>query len=172
MLDPKSRREDLLKFLYENQKPMSGENLAKKFDVTRQVIVQDMAILRASGKDIVSTNRGYYLNEARTQKVFKVKHSDKDIKKELEAIVDLGGLVKDVIVHHKVYGEIKKDLNCSSRRDIKIFLEKMDEEKSKPLDVLNRWSPLPHSSSRKRRSHGRDRSCLGGNGIFNRGLRS
>ena len=128
MLDPKSRREDLLKFLYENQKPMSGENLAKKFDVTRQVIVQDMAILRASGKDIVSTNRGYYLNEARTQKVFKVKHSDKDIKKESEAIVDLGGLVKDVIVHHKVYG--------SSRRDIKIFLEKMDEEKSKPLDVL------------------------------------
>ena len=136
MLNPKSRREDLLKFLYENQKPMSGENLAKKFDVTRQVIVQDMAILRASGKDIVSTNRGYYLNEARTQKVFKVKHSDKDIKKELEAIVDLGGLVKDVIVHHKVYGEIKKDLNCSSRRDVKIFLEKMDEEKSKPLDVL------------------------------------
>ena len=62
MLDPKSRREDLLKFLYESQKPMSGENLAKKFDVTRQVIVQDMAILRASGKDIVSTNRGYYLS--------------------------------------------------------------------------------------------------------------
>ena len=48
----------------------------------------------------------------------------------------MGGLVKDVIVHHKVYGEIKKDLNCSSRRDVKIFLEKMDEEKSKPLDVL------------------------------------
>ena len=115
---------------------MSGENLAKKFDVTRQVIVQDIAILRASGKDIVSTNRGYYLNEERTQKVFKVKHSDKDINKELNAIVDLGGRVKDVIVHHKVYGEIKKDLNCSSRRDVKIFLEKMKEEKSKPLDVL------------------------------------
>ena len=136
MKDPKTRREELLKTLYEKQKPMSGESLAEKFDVTRQVIVQDIAILRASGKDIVSTNRGYYLNEERTQKVFKVKHSDKDINKELNAIVDLGGRVKDVIVHHKVYGEIKKDLNCSSRRDVKIFLEKMKEEKSKPLDVL------------------------------------
>ncbi|MBS6720311.1 MAG: transcription repressor NadR [Peptoniphilus harei] len=136
MKDPKTRREELLKTLYEKQKPMSGESLAEKFDVTRQVIVQDIAILRASGKDIVSTNRGYYLNEERTQKVFKVKHSDRDINKELNAIVDLGGRVKDVIVHHKVYGEIKKDLNCSSRRDVKIFIEKMKEEKSKPLDVL------------------------------------
>lgn len=136
MKEPKTRRDYLLKFLYDNQKPISGEKLAEKFDVTRQVIVQDIAILRASGKDIVSTNRGYYINEERTQKVFKVKHSDKDINKELNAIVDLGGRVKDVIVHHKVYGEIKKDLNCSSRRDVKIFLEKMKEEKSKPLDVL------------------------------------
>lgn len=136
MKDPKIRRDELLKFLYDNQKPIAGEKLAEKFDVTRQVIVQDIAILRASGKDIVSTNKGYYLNEERTQKVFKVKHSDKDINKELNAIVDLGGRVKDVIVHHKVYGEIKKDLNCSSRRDVKIFLDKMKEEKSKPLDVL------------------------------------
>jgi len=110
--------------------------LAEKFEVTRQVIVQDIAIIRASGNNIVSTNRGYYLNEERTQKVFKVKHNDREINKELNAIVDLGGRVKDVIVHHKVYGEIKKDLNCSSRRDVKLFLEKMNEEKSKPLDVL------------------------------------
>ena len=91
MKDPKTRREELLKTLYEKQKPMSGESLAEKFDVTRQVIVQDIAILRASGKDIVSTNRGYYLNEERTQKVFKVKHSDRDINNELNEIVDVGG---------------------------------------------------------------------------------
>lgn len=136
MNNSKSRRENLLKFLYENHRPISGENLAKNFDVTRQMIVQDIAILRASGKNIISTNRGYYLNEERTQKVFKVKHSDRDIRKELDSIVDLGGTIKDVIVHHKVYGKIKKDLNCSSRRDVKIFLDKMNKEKSKPLDVL------------------------------------
>lgn len=136
MNNSKSRRENLLKFLYENHRPISGENLAKNFGVTRQVIVQDMAIFRASGKNIISTNRGYYLNEERTQKVFKVKHSDRDIRKELNSIVDLGGTIKNVIVHHKVYGEIKKDLNCSSRRDVKIFLDKMNKEKSKPLDVL------------------------------------
>ncbi len=136
MNNSKFRRENLLKFLYENHIPISGKNLAKKFYVTRQVIVQDIAILRASGKNIISTNRGYYLNEERTQKVFKVKHSDRDIRKELNSIVDLGGTIKDVIVHHKVYGEIKKDLDCSSRRDVKIFLDKMSKEKSKPLDAL------------------------------------
>lgn len=136
MNNSKSRRENLFKFLYENHRPISGENLAKNFGVTRQVIVQDIAIFRASGKNIISTNRGYYLNEERTQKVFKVKHSDRDIRKELNSIVDLGGTIKNVIVHHKVYGEIKKDLNCSSRRDVKIFLDKMNKEKSKPLDVL------------------------------------
>ena len=136
MNNSKSRRENLLKFLYENHRPISGENLAKNFGVTRQVIVQDIAIFRASGKNIISTNRGYYLNEERTQKVFKVKHSDRDIRKELNSIVDLGGTIKNVIVHHKVYGEIKKDLNCSTRRDVKIFLDKMNKEKSKPLDVL------------------------------------
>ena len=131
MKEPEIRRDELLKYLFENQRPISGEKLAEKFEVTRQVIVQDIAIIRASGN-----NRGYYLNEERTQKVFKVKHNDREINKELNAIVDLGGRVKDVIVHHKVYGEIKKDLNCSSRRDVKLFLEKMNEEKSKPLDVL------------------------------------
>lgn len=136
MNNSKSRRENLLKFLYENHRPISGENLAQNFGVTRQVIVQDIAIFRASGKNIISTNRGYYLNEERTQRVFKVKHSDRDIRKELNSIVDLGGTIKNVIVHHKVYGEIKKDLNCSSRRDVKIFLDKMNKEKSKPLDVL------------------------------------
>ena len=136
MKQPEIRRDELLKYLFENQRPISGEKLAEKFEVTRQVIVQDIAIIRASGNNIVSTNRGYYLNEERTQKVFKVKHNDREINKELNAIVDLGGRVKDVIVHHKVYGEIKKDLNCSSRRDVKLFLEKMNEEKSKPLDVL------------------------------------
>ena len=70
MKEPKTRRDDLLKFLYDNQKPISGEKLAEKFDVTRQVIVQDIAILRASGKDIVSTNRGYYINEERSFRIF------------------------------------------------------------------------------------------------------
>ena len=110
MKEPEIRRDELLKYLFENQRPISGEKLAEKFEVTRQVIVQDIAIIRASGNNIVSTNRGYYLNEERTQKVFKVKHNDREINKELNAIVDLGGRVKDVIVHHKVYGEIKKRL--------------------------------------------------------------
>ena len=72
MNNSKSRRENLLKFLYENHRPISGENLAKNFDVTRQVIVQDIAILRAGGKNIISTNRGYYLNEKELKKFLKL----------------------------------------------------------------------------------------------------
>jgi len=136
LIDPKYRRKDILKILSDAINPISGEKLASKFNVTRQVIVQDIAILRAEHNDIISTNRGYYLNEDKTKRIFKVKHKDQDIRKELYSIVDLGGTVKDVIVNHKVYGDIKKDLNVSSRRDVDIFIDKMKSENSKPLDIL------------------------------------
>lgn len=136
MIDPKYRRRDILKILSDTINPISGDKLANKFNVTRQVIVQDIAILRAEHNDIISTNRGYYLNEDKTKRIFKVKHEDHDIRKELYSIVDLGGTVKDVIVNHKVYGDIKKDLNVSSRRDVEIFIDKMKRENSKPLDIL------------------------------------
>ena len=89
-----------------NQKePVSGSDLAKKFSVSRQVIVQDIALIRAAGYDIISTNRGYIINEpAAVSRVFKVKHTDAQVEEELTEIIDLGGIVRNVMVNHRVYG--------------------------------------------------------------------
>ena len=70
------RRENLLKILQESESAVSGTKLATKFQVSRQVIVQDIALLRAKNHDIISTHKGYVLlDKGNIQRVFKVKHS-------------------------------------------------------------------------------------------------
>ena len=98
----------------------SGVALANQLNVSRQVIVQDIALIRAASYDVYSTNRGYVIrgNKEYTR-IVKVKHTNADVEKELNAIVDMGGWVKDVFVYHKVYGVVKAELNIHSRRDIK-----------------------------------------------------
>ena len=128
------RRQEILKNIKESDRPVSGSKLAKDYDVSRQVIVQDIALLRASGYDIISTNRGYVL-EAQTcaERVFKVRHTDEQLETELCTIVDLGGQVKNVMVNHKVYGHIEAELGITSRRKVKEFLADIESGKSTPL---------------------------------------
>ena len=128
------RRQDILKGIRESERPVSGSKLAKTYNVSRQVIVQDIALLRASGYDIISTNRGYVLEGKRcAERVFKVRHTDDQLEEELCAIVDLGGQVKNVMVNHKVYGHIEAELGITSRRKVKDFLEDIKSGKSTPL---------------------------------------
>ena len=85
------RRQEILKNIKESDRPVSGSKLAKDYDVSRQVIVQDIALLRASGYDIISTNRGYVLEgQTCAERVFKVRHTDEQLEMELCTIVDLG----------------------------------------------------------------------------------
>ena len=111
--------------------------MSTAFNVSRQVIVQDIALLRAQNYDIISTTKGYIINEPKESKFFKtefeVKHSDEDIEHELQLIVDLGGIIKDVYIRHNVYGEMRAELNLRSRRDIKNYLANMEKEKAVPL---------------------------------------
>ena len=58
------------------KKPVAAGELARELGVSRQVIVQDVALLRAEGLEIVATNRGYVLPETRISRVFKVRHTD------------------------------------------------------------------------------------------------
>lgn len=128
------RRQEILKEIKESDRPVSGSKLAKVYDVSRQVIVQDIALLRASGYDIISTNRGYVLEgQTCAERVFKVRHTDEQLETELCAIVDLGGQVKNVMVNHKVYGHIEAELGITSRRKVKEFLEDIESGKSTPL---------------------------------------
>lgn len=128
------RRQELLQLLSETQTPLSGTSLAKHFAVSRQVIVQDMALLRAQGHEVLSTNRGYLIQAPlRVSRVFKVFHTSEQIADELCTIVDLGGTAEDVFVHHKIYGKIEAPLHISSRRDVQLFLEELKNGKSTPL---------------------------------------
>lgn len=131
------RREQILKILRESDKPVAGVELAKRMNVSRQVIVQDMALIRANGADVVSTNRGYIIVEEKTaQRVFKVIHTDEQVEEELNLFVDHGAKVEDVFVYHKVYGVIKVPMNIRSRRDVRKYLEDISSGKSTNLKNL------------------------------------
>ena len=123
-----ARRGRIISELEASEKPLSGTALAKELGVSRQVIVQDIALLRANGHDVVATNRGYVLvsrNEpcACTRR-FKVRHGEEQTIDELETIVDLGGTVEDVMVNHRVYGKVTASLGLKSRKDIARFQPK------------------------------------------------
>ena len=120
------RRNLILQTIIESKSPVSGTALAKKFNVSRQVIVQDIALIRANGKDIVSTNRGYILDDTgMVSRVFKVIHTDEQTEDELNLFVDHGGKVVDVFVYHKVYGVVSAEMNIRSRMDVKKYMESL-----------------------------------------------
>lgn len=136
-----SRREKIIEMLNCSSEPLSGTALAKKLKVSRQVIVQDIALLRAYNKNILSTNKGYILYQsAGGDKVFKrtvaVKHTDDQMRDELYTIVDCGVRVLDVVVEHEVYGQITVDLFLRSRQDVDDFIRKIEKSKAQPLKAL------------------------------------
>lgn len=128
------RREDIILQIQKSTCPLSGTKLAALYHVSRQVIVQDIALIRAAGYDIISTNRGYILNAAKSaSRVFKVQHTDEQLEDELCSIVDLGGTVRNVMVNHRVYGHIEAEMNIDSRRKVAGFMEDIRSGKSSPL---------------------------------------
>ena len=128
------RRTKIVELIQNSEKPLSGTALAKQCDVSRQVIVQDIALIRASGYDIISTNRGYIIQEPLVrERVFKVNHTDEQLEEELYSIIDLGGTVVNVMVNHRVYGHMEAELRINSRRKVEAFMEDIRSGKSSPL---------------------------------------
>ena len=120
----------------ESTKPLSGGALGAATGVSRQVVVQDIALLRSEGHSIVATARGYLLDMPKEEKhtrLFKVLHDEARTEEELKLIVDLGGCVEDVMVNHKVYGKVTAPLNIKNRRDVQNFLKSLEMGKSTPL---------------------------------------
>ena len=128
------RRNAIINQIRSSSAPVPGKSLAASYDVSRQVIVQDIALIRAAGYEIISTNRGYILSEpSSVSRIFKVRHTDGQLEEELCSIVDLGGCVKNVMVNHKVYGHMVADLNITSRRKATEFIKDFRSGKSSPL---------------------------------------
>lgn len=128
------RREEIISQIQNSTTAVSGKKLAAAYDVSRQVIVQDIALIRAMGYDIISTNKGYILNAPKSiSKIFKVRHTDEQLEEELCAVVDNGGCIENVMINHKVYGHMEANLQINSRRKIKEFMEEIRSGKSSPL---------------------------------------
>jgi len=118
------RRKAIVNLLLAAKEPISGGELAQRFDISRQIIVQDITVLKGMGYDVLSTNQGYIMQRSPlAERVFKVRHTTAETEDELSCIVGLGGTVVDVFVWHKVYGKIEAMLNIFSPMHIKQFLE-------------------------------------------------
>lgn len=128
------RRKEIVCLLLSEQKPISGGVLSEKFGVSRQIIVQDISVLKAAGYEILSTHNGYFIHKTPlAERVFKLYHTTEQTEDELNTIINLGGTVVDVFVWHKVYGKLSAYLNIFSRLHIKQFIEGVRSGKSTEL---------------------------------------
>lgn len=122
-MNAESRRKAIAQTLG-TQQPISATALAARFSVSRQVIVGDIALLRAGGLDVAATPRGYKLGKpAGLVRAVACVHSVEDREAELLAMVDNGCTVNDVVVEHPLYGELTGQLNLASRYDVQQFME-------------------------------------------------
>lgn len=141
-MDGTKRRERIKEILNQEMHPVFGAELARQLGVSRQVIVQDIAILRAEHVDIMSTNKGYVLNrvtekeEQACVRVFRTSHATEDTLDELQTIVDYGGRLLNVFIEHEVYGQIQVDLIINNRLDAEEFINLLQRSGNQPLKIL------------------------------------
>jgi len=133
------RRRRILKWLESHRSPVPGDELAHHFGVSRQSLVQDIAILRAGGKEILATPRGYCLPEGPAhahQAVLACRHAPEQTEEELFIFVDNGVKVLDVIVEHPLYGEMRGSLMIESRADVQDFMKHVRASRAQLLSSL------------------------------------
>ena len=135
------RRISILNMLKEQQLPLSGTALASHFHVSRQVIVQDIALMRAENHNIISTNKGYLYRSQDSKsnqpmRVFCVRHDTNQVPDEFATVLELGGKILDVAVEHELYGQIRVDLLIESSQDAEEFYSKLLTCRDNPLKVL------------------------------------
>jgi len=138
-LKPDKRRQKIISILKSSKEPYTGSDLAEKFQVTRQVIVQDIALIRAEGVDILSTSRGYLLQQNRSpflKATIACHHRDDLVKDELMIMIEHGARILDVIVEHPIYGELKGNLMLTNKKEVEEFLEKVENNNAGLLAEL------------------------------------
>ena len=129
-----NRRKGIINLLLAEKGPVSGGELSNRFGVSRQIIVQDIAMLRARGFDITPTHNGYVIRSSPlVERVFKVHHSSSQTEDELSLIISFGATVADVYIWHDVYGKVSANLSISTLADLKKFMENMKNGESGEL---------------------------------------
>lgn len=140
-MSSKERRKIIEELLSKSTGAQKGTSLAKELGVTRQVIVKDIAILRAEGTNIIATPEGYIIprdDRPKVKRIIAVCHSPEEIEDELTCIVKFGGSIENVIIEHPVYGEIRGMLMIRTLYDVQSFMEKCKEYRAEPLSALTK----------------------------------
>ncbi len=128
------RRMRIIELLTKTSTPISASKLGTEFGVSRQLIVGDVAILRAESHDIIATARGYILNHQKQEEYTIIcKHGREALLNEIYTIVDSGCGILDVMVEHSIYGTSKGVLNIFSRKDADAFALKLERNNAKLL---------------------------------------
>lgn len=133
------RRRGIVAWMRSHGAPIPGGELARHFRVSRQCLVQDVAILRASGENIDATPRGYRLPKVAShghRAILACRHSPERTKEELQILVDHGVKILDVIVEHPLYGELRGSLMLESRADVQDFLDRVRGSRALLLSSL------------------------------------
>ncbi|TDT71393.1 hypothetical protein EV215_0766 [Hypnocyclicus thermotrophus] len=139
MVEGKIRRKEIIRLLTESKTAIKGSEFATRFGVSRQVIVQDMAILRAKGIELIASPKGYMLKKDNNKLIKKLitKHiTIEEMKKELEIILKYNAIIIDVIVEHEIYGEITGNLHISNNEELNNFIKKISNKNVEPLSKL------------------------------------
>ncbi|WP_408007068.1 transcription repressor NadR [Pseudalkalibacillus sp. A8] len=126
------RRDLLLQWLKQSASPLTGSYLAKKTNVSRQVIVQDISLLKARNEPIMATAHGYLYfqtvpSNKKYSRIIACQHSSEETIDELNTIVDFGVTVKDVTIEHPVYGDLTGAIMLKNRHDVEQFKNKVQE---------------------------------------------
>ena len=137
-MDAQERRSAIARTLEQASAPVSATALAKEFAVSRQIVVGDIALLRAAGADITATPRGYIIPRSATglKRTLATRHTSAEMEAELNAMVDQGCTVLDVTVEHPIYGQLTGPLNLSNRYEVGQFISRCREEAAAPLSLL------------------------------------
>lgn len=140
MLEGEERRQAIVARLKASNLAISASKFAEEFGVSRQVIVGDVALLRAAGEEIIATARGYKLEKIAPETGYvakiAVQHGKEATQEELEIILSFGAEVIDVIVEHELYGELVGSLHIRNQEDIQRFMEKYRKSKANLLSQL------------------------------------
>lgn len=133
------RRECIRKDLKKSLKAIKGSELAHKYEVSRQVIVQDIALLRAVGEQIISTGDGYiyfsyHMNKPK--RVFAVRHDQSQIEQEIDSILEYDGTLLNVFIHHPIYGDLVADMIIENKVQKREYLKRSSEVEFIPLMTL------------------------------------
>lgn len=157
------RRKKIIECLESRSEPISGSALAGMFDVTRQVIVQDMAVLRAGRGSIIATSHGYMILPGRklyTERVACSHTTYAELKDELLVFIECGCKVIDVIVEHPIYGELKGNLMLANSNEVDEFLDKIRDGGAELLSSLTKGVHIHTVEAINRESVERARDIL------------